>query len=248
MNPLLDNVDRQVVPRWRTSRVTASLGELGTAPRSSPSEVTSAEVIAQKVADWRRHRAISFAADVLASAIVEGDLPDAREAAEFVLSPETHASEAAKTVANRVLRPESFDVLTASNLDDQAMRAAVSAARRRTREDLRNALAWADLSLSYVSLGFLAKAKKAMEIAAALAPTNRYVLRAWSRLLLHVDEFDSAVHVLRSAPNVKEDPWLLAAEIAVSEVAERRSRCLKHATGTLVRQASNPFQFTRLAG
>lgn len=246
MNPLFDLRNRQVVPRWRTSRVTASLGELATVapPRR---DRTDADVIAQKVAEWREHRTASFAADVLASAIVDGAVPEAREAAEFILLPSSSASEAARIVARRVLNPETFEALPVAVLDDRAMREVVATARRRTRADLRNALAWADLSLAYASLGFVEKALRAMEVAAVLAPANRFILRARARLLVHADDLDTAIELLRKAPNVRTDPWVLAAEIAVSEIGERRSRFIKHASTTLARQTTDPFQITELA-
>ena len=226
MHPLLDDNPRQVIPRWRPSRLTMTLGELASSAPPIDRELVQPELIAQKLQEWRRERSLSFATDLLASAIVAGEIGDAREAAEYVLSPGAHASEAARNVARRVLTPLKFDHLldglATANREQQGL--AIREARARTRSDTRNALAWIDLSLSYASLGFGEKAVTAMDVALALAPTNRYVLRSAARLFVHMRDFDRAVWVLRSAPNLKSDPWLIAAEIAVSEVGKKRSR------------------------
>jgi tetratricopeptide (TPR) repeat protein len=220
MHPLLDDNSRQVIPRWRSSRLTMSLGELASTSQTSDRALLQSELIAEKLEDWKRERSLSFATDLLASAIIAGEVPDAREAAEFVLSPEARASEAAKTVARRVISPLSFDDLPAhvGDANREYHRAAIRAARARTRADVRNALAWVDMSLAYASLGFSKQAAESMEIALVLAPINRFVLRSAARLFVHMHKFDKAHQILRSAPSLKSDPWLIAAEIAVSEL------------------------------
>lgn len=223
-----------------------SLGEVG-AVHAGSYLVATPENLDAKVSEWRRHRSASFASDLLASAILAEDYPDAIEAARFILSTESQSSQAARLVAKRVLDPQSFDVGESALLSDEALYRAVASARKRTREDLRNALAWTDLSLAYASLGFVTKAIRSMELALALAPTNRHVLRSFSRLLVHAGDPDRAIAELRHAPNLSTDPWLLAAEVAVSDFAERRSAVLKQGIAVISQARHHAFQITELA-
>jgi tetratricopeptide (TPR) repeat protein len=226
-----------------------SLGELASSAVTPARTLSQPALLVQKLEEWKRERSLSFATDLLASAIVTGDVSDARDAAEFVLSPDAHASEAAMTVARRVIAPLMFDYLLdpISEANREHQRSAIRAARARTRSDTRNALAWVDLSLAYASLGFLKKAVETMDIALALAPTNRFVLRSAARLFVHTHEFDRARWILRSAPNLKSDPWLMAAEIAVSEVSHVPSRLVKAGARLIEASVLPPFHLTEIA-
>jgi tetratricopeptide (TPR) repeat protein len=248
MHPLLDDDSRQVIPRWRPSRLTMRLGELASSSQFDRS-LLQAELIAEKLEEWKRERSLSFATDVLASAIIAGEVPDACEAAEFVLSSEAHASEAAKAVARRVISPQVFDdfLPPGGEANQDYHRAAVRAARARTRADARNALAWVDMSLAYASLGFPKQAADSMEIALVLAPINRFVLRSAARLFVHLHQFDKAHQILRSAPGMKSDPWLIAAEIAVSELNHAHSRLIKIGSRLIERHDIPPLHVSEVA-
>src|SRR5258708_6201186 len=141
MHPLLDDSGRQLIPRWRTSRITMSLGELASISIAPDRALNQSDVLDQKIDDWRRERSLSFASDLLASAIITGEVADAREAAEFVLSPNARATEAAKTVARRVISPLSFDnfSLHVGDANREYHRAAIRLSRARTRNDPRHA-------------------------------------------------------------------------------------------------------------
>ena len=57
-----------------------------------------------------------------------------------------------------------------------------------------------------------------------LAEHNRYLCRVATRLFVHIKEQDRALHLLKSEPTIKSDPWLLAAEIAVSSLSNKNSK------------------------
>jgi hypothetical protein len=57
-----------------------------------------------------------------------------------------------------------------------------------------------------------------------LAPNHRFALRSAARFFLHVGKPDDAQTILRRSEATRRDPWLMAAEIAVSTVADRTPR------------------------
>jgi hypothetical protein len=63
-----------------------------------------------------------------------------------------------------------------------------------------------------------------METAVALAPDNRFILRAATRLYTMLRQSDRALHMLRASEATKHDPWLQSAEVATSELAGMHSR------------------------
>ena len=98
---------------------------------------------------------------------------------------------------------------------------------RRLRETLtensQQPLAWSELSRNYLVAGEDKKSVKAMQSALHLAKHHRYLDRAATRLFIHVDDPDRAIALLRANPATSFDPWLMAAEIATSSVAGRKS-------------------------
>jgi tetratricopeptide (TPR) repeat protein len=86
-----------------------------------------------------------------------------------------------------------------------------------------------------------------MRTAIGLAPENRYVLRCFTRLFAHYDEFDYAHEVVRSKDITRRDPWLISAEIALAMVREKDSQFVKHGLQMLASNHFSPFSMTELA-
>jgi len=68
-----------------------------------------------------------------------------------------------------------------------------------------------------------------MSIALQLATTNRFVLRSACRLFVHLDDPERAHEILVKSDRTPHDPWLMAAEIAVGRIAEKRPKLIKPA-------------------
>lgn len=250
--PIHDN-DRQVIPRWRDATTTAALGELDSLLAPKPVQVAQGHFINERIAAWDSHRSISFATDLVGTALVLGEEPKALEAAKFILKLGKAASPIARELASRVMG----DVASA----DTALRMAsdvgslergeaqerIHSLRLRLRNYPRNPVAWVDLSRAYASLGVTKRSVEAMDRALVLAPDNRFVLRSGSRLFVHIGEPDRALTVLRRAHATREDPWLLAAEIAVSGTAKEGSRFAKVGGQILRSNEFTPFHTSELA-
>ncbi|MCB1103295.1 MAG: hypothetical protein KDK74_01080, partial [Cephaloticoccus sp.] len=82
-------------------------------------------------------------------------------------------------------------------------------------------------------LGMAETGMQPMRVALALAPTNRFIVRSASRLFLHAGDPDEALAVIRKSQAAKFDPWLVAAELAVSSVVGKSPKLWKEA-GNLV--------------
>jgi hypothetical protein len=119
--------------------------------------------------------------------------------------------------------------------------------KSRVQFEPRNAIAWTDIALLYVSIGQTDKAARAMRVACILAPENRFVLRSAGRLFLHIDNPDYALRLMRQARGVAAiDPWLLAAEVSISSASERPSFFAKSAKRILDNDSFSPYSKTEL--
>jgi tetratricopeptide (TPR) repeat protein len=76
---------------------------------------------------------------------------------------------------------------------------------------------------------------------------NRHVLRSAAALFAHLGEPDAGLTVLRNAPGLASDPWLQAAEIALSQLAETGSRTAKAGRLDLLRSQHEPRNSSELA-
>lgn len=246
--------DRRVVPRWRTYRATLSTGELSPSGRhEKPTELPADELLTKKK-EFKTNGLAGFAADVVSTAFALGKEAEAEEEARFLLSSQ-HVPKPLTELAQRVLErlPGSlkpFQLIFPTphdTLDKQRMRAAVKEARAGLRDDPRNVMLWVDLAHFFSTLGHVEKATQAMVNALRLTPSNRFVLRAASRFFLHAGDVRHAHNLLRSAPNVKTDPWVLSAEIAVAGAAHRTSRNVKTARYFLNSEKFSPLHTAELA-
>jgi tetratricopeptide (TPR) repeat protein len=227
---ILKERDRKVVPRWRTSGVTLATGELGstTAPHERQSRDDAS--FTAKRREWRYNKSVPLATDIVGSAFVLGREKEGVEAARFIVTNAEHASRIAQDLARRILHPYLLEPSPGNHIErpeENNIRRRIHIIRLRLHDQPRNALLWTDLALQYTLLDEREKAKKAMKLALSIAPHNRHVLRAAARLYVHFDNYLHANWIVRTAPIVSRDPWVLATEIVTATIAGRDSRFVK---------------------
>lgn len=251
MNVLPDK-DRRVIPRWREFRTTLDTGELDGQP-TDLRVLDSRGYFEEKVENWKDERSTETAADLVTSALVLGRHREAEEAARFLLLPDSQATAAVKVVAEMVLAPEDqvgrtvLAELKDVDTEAEVVRLRIRALRAQLRDDPRNGLHWVDLSRAYSMLGQREHSVRAMERALALVRDNRFVLRSAARLFVHIDEPDRAHQLVVRADSIREDPWLLSAEIAVATVAGRKPLFVRQGRQLLSRGDFQPVQTTELS-
>ena len=235
-----------MVPRWRSLANTVRSRELA-APRGLKTASEPSSELLKRLSAWRYEPNILTAGELLETAIVEGQEPEAIKAAKHLLSPSTKATALLKKQAMLLLLKtgDAAEIPAADRLPAQD---ALSNWRQRTRLHPEDALAWVELARCYVILGDHIRAERAMRVALGLAPNNRHVLRSASRLFLHLEEFDRAHDLFLRSPATKSDPWLISAEISLSQVAERRPSFYKSGLAMLAEEKYLPRQLTELAG
>src|SRR5262249_17270437 len=115
------------------------------------------------------------------------------------------------------------------------------------RSEPRNALRWADLAWVFTALGVTRSAGRAMRVALALNPENRFILRAAVRFEIHRNDIERASEILRADRTRLADPWILAAEIATSTLREQTSPFMRLARQTLDSRSLSSWHLSELA-
>lgn len=197
--------------------------------------------------DWQEQRSISFAADLVGSALVVGPSPVAREAASFVLAEGGKASSLVREIAARLLGASDESDYASLVPKEGDVRAQVQTLREQLRRDPRRTLAWTELARHYASTGSKKRAARAMQAALGLSPENRYVIRAAVRLRIHQDEYREAHDLVLASDAATRDPWLAATELSAAVVAGRRPRLTKIAREMLESRGFLPRAVSELA-
>lgn len=247
----LDDDERQVIPRWRTFRDTVESGQLrmqsilGEArPQRNPLEL---EV---RLASWAKNRTPLHAADVICDAYVLGQESRVTEVAKYLCAV-PNPPPLARALAEDVLSGSTRQVLPRGISHVASPERAgrlLGEVRRSLRMYPRNSVNWINLALGYTVLGDINKAKRAVSTALQLSPNNRFVLRSSARFYIHAGDCERAHQILARSHSVRHDPWVLAAEIAVSSSANRRSRNIKYGLGVAKSDSISSWDASELAG
>ena len=256
MDRNLEDRRRNIIPRWRDFKTTVAIGKL----RSSEpiqeviNEALPPPSLDAQIADWQQHRSLSFATDLVGASLVVGEYDGIQDAVEFILAPDSRSTELQRRVARLVregdaavdtFSAQELETRTSDELIDDSEARVKGASRGSARH--RNPIKLIELARQYAILGSLNKALKTMDIAVALAPGHGFVLRSAARLFVHALEFDKAHYVLNRVFSLRDDPWLLAAEIAVSSEMNRTSRHIRRGLSHLQDGNFNQFELSELA-
>ncbi len=244
MSSPLSDVQREILPRWRSVSETIAARE--SMPARTGNITLPADFLAEKIVAWQKERSLPFATELIGAAFVLQRNQEAAEAAEFVLAHRNDATPAAVTLAERVLLDRAPRARPA-RVDREATRAAVREYKRVTRTYPRSAFGWAELARNYALLGLLPQALNAMTVAVRMGPNNRYILRSAARLYVHSGDPERAHQVLTAAPITNSDPWLIAAEISTAGLAQRAPLFARAGQRLLEAQRFSPFDVGELA-
>jgi tetratricopeptide (TPR) repeat protein len=216
MKTFQNDESRRLAPRWRSLSRTEQASELGSLQPSLGAKENRDALILHKVALWREQPTVALAADVVSAGLVLGLHAAAAEAAEFLLHSRAAGSDhplsrIAAQVAGVDLAPDS----------------SVSSPRSLLFLNPRNGLAWVELARLQASSGAPQKASSSMSVALALEQDNRFVLRSASRLAIHLGDPQYASFLIRRSDVTRLDPWLVAAEVAASNIAGNTSPLIR---------------------
>ena len=225
-----DRRPRRVVPRWRSSWVTARTPEARA--RKPGKLIDVAPEIASKQLELEFEKSVPVAAELMFLAAQGGDDAAAKKAASLIVERQDKigATQLVAT-AKRILEgaePSS----NAGHTKDF-----VRHARKLLAVDFRNPVLLMDVARELTNKMQENAALRYVRTAVALAPQSRFVVRAAARYFLHVGDHERAHDILRRSPILRFDPWVQASEIAVATVRGKNSDLLRSALRTLNGQA-----------
>lgn len=244
------NDHRQIIPRWRNSWVALTSGELVFSKVIKKPVINGADSFQIKLRSWLEHPVIETASELVSAGLSLGHAKDAENAAKFLLDNSQQVMPAVLSIAEEVLVRGGKKIVRENVLmpfGTQELRNKIHNLRNSLVEYPRDPLMWVDLSRAYAVVGEWVKSSDAMTRALILAPVNRFVLRSAARLFMHLDEPDRAHSILTKDTILRNDPWLLAAEIAISNVVGVTSKFIRNSRILLTEKNYDPFHTAELA-
>jgi tetratricopeptide (TPR) repeat protein len=233
---------RDVVPRWRPMARVLAAGEL-----SMPNEPAKAanlnlpKELKERLEAWRRNNDVITAAELVETAIVEGMESEAERAARTLIAEGSPATPLVQKQASTLLGRLGVDAPKVP----QGVN--IGKLRQHVYRFPDDAFSWADLALGFVTIGKKDSAQRAMTVALHLAPFDRHILRSAARMYLHLGDPEHAHDLLKNNAATKQDPWLVAGEIALSSAADRKPSLLKIGNAMLENGDFQPLHVSELA-
>ena len=214
---------RRLIPRWRRTASTLDLAEASFTPEALNRGFTlDRDQLAMSIIAWRETPTVGHLGDVLAFS-VDSDLKNdialvAREAMQKS-RPITMAQQAIilSVLDEREGMPRQENSFEICN---PVTRREVSELRRILQVNPANPLALLDVAQFQLSSGKHKQAERSLLSALSLSPNNRLALRTLARFYVHMRQPDRAHRLLSKHSRTPGDPWLMASEIALAEIAD----------------------------
>lgn len=240
-----DNRDRHVVPRWNSIGVMLDNKELKPSLNKNIEEKSLDDDLEILLDEWKHEKSLPLAVEIITSSELRGfsDFSDQVNHIKEIVDTTESIPQAVKNI----LEPQYFAREIYNDSYSHNLGKSIRVIKDRLIKYPRNPLLWSELARNYLIIGNEDKAEKALKVAYSLAPTNRNVLRAISRFYLQINDPEVALYYLRNAPNLKRDPWLLSAEIAISNSINKTSKHIKGANRMIESKAYSPYSISELA-
>ncbi|PHS22408.1 MAG: hypothetical protein COA85_11545 [Robiginitomaculum sp.] len=237
---------RKVIPRWRILRGTPTPELLSSTNKNKIIPSYDKQEVLNANNNWIKHRDLLTASELISFGLVYGKTTATGDAAAFVIEQKT-ATTALRDLASSYLKksPESqIAESTAEQLTAKNIYSNLATIKKALYNNPRNAILYVEAARMHASLGQTESAKQKLRSALAIAPTSRFVLRSATRFYIHNNDITEAQFILRDIP--ESDPWLMAANLSVTDLADGKQKQYKQAK-RLMNSDISPTQLTELA-
>ena len=239
---------RRLIPRWRPVSKTLETSEVESIlNRPTKKLAFDRDLFDDAVEAWKENPTVGHLGDVVAFSPDEELMPAIRAVVDEAMSHGHAVSEPQRAIS---LGPSEKPV----DPDDThltgklAIQARVATLRQQLIVAPDNVMALLDLAQLQLAAGKRTTAERLLKTAMNIVPNGRIVLRTAARFFVHLGEYERAHSLIVRHPASKEDPWLIASEIALAEVAGRSSALIKVGQRMLRTSGRSSRQLAELAG
>lgn len=213
---LMDN--RQLIPRWHTSRKSMALQfPTLTAKAVESKQVVEDQFLVNSRENWKQEKNYFNAIELHTSLMVRGIYsdPDDDDVINFLLSLKEELPSGAEHLigpSNKFIdkNPHYYTYIP------KEVGNIIARLRSIVAKFPEDYFTWCDLAFYYTVLGLNNKAEKSLTIAWNLSGNHPYVARCFSRFYVHINEPERAMWLLKKSGGVNNEPLITSASIAIS--------------------------------
>ncbi|HDS1552677.1 tetratricopeptide repeat protein [Stenotrophomonas maltophilia] len=214
---------RRLIPRWRRMSATLEQREAGgKSGRAATPFTLDEERFSATVDNWSVNKTSGSLGDLLTFAADPELKPKVIDIVRKAIRDGFELGPVQQSFFARMAEHEDKSSPSGTLSNQQR----VADLRSILRANPENPLALLDLAQHQVSTGNGLRAERTVKTALSLSPNSRLVLRTLARLNVHLDKSDKktekvsdALRLIGKHERTPFDPWLMATEIALSEVA-----------------------------
>ncbi len=236
---LFDKEERLLLPEWSKSKGALKTFELKSL--KSESKYLLLDNTDFIYAEFNAEKKLGSAIELLNTAFIENREAEARIAAKYIVQGHDLPPQILN-LARKVLAGQN-SIIENITEDNGIL---ITSIRAWLKDNPRDALSWVDLARAYISIGKIESAEKSMVVALSLLPNHRWLVRVASRFFVNLHQNDKAHNLLLKHPDLKNDPWLLSAEIAVAESYGRPRKNLNQAKSLILNTSIDLSHLTEL--
>lgn len=244
MNRLLP--PRRLIPQWQKAsfavRQPDMIGLVKPVEKKTSIEIDGS-IFSGALESWNTTQSVGALADLLAFSVDPSAHTALQGPARAALEL-PGASPVMRLVAGNILVSKPSDEViwqSGSTLDQMR---SIRAILRLVPNDT---IALVELAQHHLTHGKVKQAYRCLATAFQLSPKSTYVIRAVARYWVHIGKPEKAHYFIRKLSISSEDPWLMASEIALAQVAQLPSAQMRRGQRALAVNAFSPKDVTELA-
>lgn len=235
--------ERHTIPRWNSINMAEKLGELSPIKtKHNNTNRVSESSLDLLLNNWKSERNLTLAIEIISTTRLTNSKKNIDEIIDFAEKAVSELNDTPKLLVDFLNHNEGINYY---NTDTHQV--SINKIKKALVNYPHNPLMWNELSREYVISGQNDKARKALQIAYGLAPENRTILRSIARFYTHIGDLEKALYFLRKCSIVKTDPWILSAEISITNMLGKASRNIKTARTIIEDDNYSPFSISELA-
>jgi hypothetical protein len=245
---------RRLIPRWRPIAATLETTEATSTDLRAPQAYSGdPEDLKFAISQWREKKEPGMLGEVLAFSVHQNLAQEVLEIGREAINSGAPIT-SVQSLLIRELSEENYPQrLLYPSSDQTAESQPFQQAIKRLRSLLRfapdNSFALLDYAQLQLAVGKPKTAERALRTALSLSPNNRLVLRTAARFLVHSRDFKQAHKLIQHHPRTPTDPWLMASEIALADIANIESSYLSKGKRLLTNKSKYyPGHLTELSG
>ena len=247
MNEILLRDNRQVIPRWHTSRKAFRFQYLAEKFDNGFQIEVDDFQIEDSLDNWCKkktnHNAIDLFIRLKRTSKV--DLPVFKEVSKYLQRNYSSLTPTLQNVISSTLRYADRNETYATKHSE--IYRIIGRLKRQVKLYADDALTWMDLAFYYTIIDESLKAEKSATIGFLLAPTHPFMASSYSRFLLHHNRPDEALSALKKTGLIKTHPLIASASLSIGAAFEVGKPNINIARKILKNYKGNPVLISDLA-